>query len=218
MKGRGGNNNSGFTLVELLLAISIFSIVISLVYGTYRVTFITINHTEYHAQVSAKACVILKQMTEDLESFYAGTNSYFVGEEKHSNGHRADSLSWTSTAHLVFKRKEKPARLTRLKYYTEVENDSGLLSLYRLDTPVKPCENDCESEQKGLLVAQGLQEFRITYVDTEGTEHDEYHYEQVADSEGEESIPLLVRLVVRFAESSESEQTIIYRTAVALKL
>ncbi|MBU1985892.1 MAG: prepilin-type N-terminal cleavage/methylation domain-containing protein, partial [Proteobacteria bacterium] len=40
------HRNSGFTLLEILMAISIFAIVVSLAYGSYRATFLIIDTTE----------------------------------------------------------------------------------------------------------------------------------------------------------------------------
>ena len=77
----GGEKNRGFTLVELLLAIFIFSIVVSTVYGSYRVTFSLVNRTERKLEIAGRAHVVLERITEDISSLVQTGVAGFTGEQ-----------------------------------------------------------------------------------------------------------------------------------------
>lgn len=211
----------GFTLIELLTSIFIFSVVVTSVYGSYRATFHTVNGTEKQVVLTSEARVVLERLTADLESMYAGEGGFLEGTKGDIGGNRGDSLSCTSSAHLLFNRNERQAGLTILRYTTE-EDESGRINLYRADAPVLPGENESE-EEKGLLLARGLLSFQITYVTAEGDERDDWESEPPESQEGGEGqsaaieLPALIRVQIRMGEKdSTEEQGVVFKTAVAI--
>jgi len=223
----GQRPRAGFTLLEVLISISIFAVVISSVYAAYRATFTTVNATERQASYAAAARVILERISEDLESLSIEEDSYLRGKRGDIDGRRADSLTCIAFAHQVFQRSARPGGRTVLQYSLQ-QTESGLMDLYRSDVPVAPPGGGTAGgtitgeADAGELLGRGLQEFRITYVTADGQERDEW------DSSGDEyvaqtggtgatlALPALIRLQVRFADSAESEDSTIFRTAVAL--
>ena len=215
---------SGFTLLELLVSIFIFAIVVTSVYGAYRATFHIVGGTEKQVALADRARVILERISADLESFHTGETAYLQGTRAEISGHRADSLSFVSSAHLVFNRTEQHAGLTGIKYITE-EDDSGFINLYRADVPVLPGETGETGDgdqDTGLLLGQGLQEFRITYIDASGDENEEWDSGPLTDrtqgpgNEEEISLPLMIRVEVRFSDAPDSEESTLFRTAVSI--
>jgi prepilin-type N-terminal cleavage/methylation domain-containing protein len=214
-------DDSGFTLIELLTSIFIFALVISSVYGAYRATFFTVNGTEKQVVLASRARVILERITDDLESLYGGEDGSLQGEKGDIGGHRADSLECISAAHVRFTRSEHRAGLTLLKYTLE-EQDSGLLNLYRLDAPLLPGSASPEDEDIGVLLGRGLQEFKVTYVSADGNESDEWQSQAEGsgtETEDEKTIllPALVRIEIRFADTADSEASVLFRTSVAIR-
>lgn len=213
--------NEGFTLLEVLISISIFAIVVSSVYGAYRATFQTVGTTEQQVTLAAAARVILERVSEDLGSLSTAGDGALLGQRGDIAGKRADGFSCISSAHLVFHRSAKSVGRAVLKYSVE-ENESGLMDLYRLDIPLVPGERDESLDAKGELLGQGLQEFRVTYVTADGNELEEWDSapDMTSDSADNEKVkmilPVLVRLQIRFADSPESEVSTVFRTSVAL--
>jgi prepilin-type N-terminal cleavage/methylation domain-containing protein len=213
-------DESGFTLIELLTSIFIFALVISSVYGAYRATFFTVNGTEKQVVLASEARVILERITDDLESLYSGEEGTLQGEKGDIGSHRADSFECISAAHVRFNRSDRRAGLTLLRYTIE-EQDSGLVNLYRSDEPLLPGETSQEEDDKGVLLGRGLQEFKLTYVSADGTESDEWQSqpEDGGVDAGDEInilLPVLVRVEIRFADSAESEASVLFRTSVAI--
>jgi len=210
------SRQGGFTLLELLLAIFIFAIVTSSVYGAYRSTFLVINTTESQAEYSSMARVALDRITGDLESAYFGNGSLFEAERKEVDTGRADQLTFTSSFHLVFGKNELPAGSAMVRYSTEIDEESGLLKLYRLDMALRPGESaEGIEEKKGFLLCDRLAEVQFSYFDTEGNEVEDW---KSHEGEGEEQgeFPVMTRVTLRFAESADSEERIVFSTAVAM--
>lgn len=85
---------SGFTLLEILVAMFILAIVISTIFGTFSETLKNINHAESQADIYQMARVALKIMNEDLEgSLISGTRN-FSGQDEEIDGRDADFLSF----------------------------------------------------------------------------------------------------------------------------
>ncbi len=211
----------GFTLVELLFAIFIFSIVISLVYGSYRATFHIVNGSEAQLDMSHRARVVMHRISEDLHSIVAGPGGVLRGETNEYSGVRGDTLSFVSSAHLVLKKSDTRSGHTLIHYSVEVDEDSNLLNLYRSDTLLLPGIDSLGDEPQKHLLCRGLQELRFTYVNEEGSENDEWSSNEgdVENENGEQEVPFLPNLMyveLRFAESNESENTTVFKTGIAL--
>lgn len=210
------SRGAGFTLLEVLISISIFALVVSSVYGAYRATFQTVSSAERQAVSAAAARVILERFSEDLETIATDKDSYLLGQQGDIGDNRADGLSCISFAHLAFNRKERSSGRTVLTY-SVVETEDGAIDLYRSDTPAIPGADGAETD-KGLLLGRGLREFRITYVDANGNESEAWDSGSEAQEGGEAKItlPALVRLRIRLADSDEEGSGVVFRTAVPL--
>ena len=66
IKSKNTTNPKGFTLLEVLIAMSIFAVVLSMLYTVYTGTFRNIEETESQADLYQMARIVLERMTEDL--------------------------------------------------------------------------------------------------------------------------------------------------------
>jgi general secretion pathway protein J len=78
----------GFTLIEVLISLSIMAVITSLLYGTFRTTVKTTAAIDEEAETYRNARVIFHQLTQDLSMIYqkpqpqgGGLPSTFFGEE-----------------------------------------------------------------------------------------------------------------------------------------
>jgi general secretion pathway protein J len=211
----------GFTLVELLIAIFIFAIVVSSVYGSYRATFHVIHGSESRLKIANSARIVMERVAEDLGSLVTGTGGALLGENHEYSGKRGDSLSFVSAARLVLSKSDLHSGPALVRYQVEPDAETGLLNLYRSDTVLLPGTEPDPDDAKKHLLCQGLQEFRFTYFDRNGNETEEWQVEEVpapgADAVAEESpFPLLVAVEMKFADSVGSDGSTLFKTAVAL--
>ncbi len=211
--GKGCKSNQGFTLLELLLAITIFAVVVSLVYGAYNTTFRVINNSNVHAKYGAAARVAMERFSEDLETFHLGSSGFLKGESATVGEFGADSLSFTSTSHLVFDKNEMPAGYATITYSVEENEETGLLSLYRADIAFKPGAES--AEEKGFLLCDGLREVSYVYFDDEGGETESWDSNE-RKSSGETELPAMVKLQLGFAIEEAEDATLFFSTGVAI--
>jgi general secretion pathway protein J len=212
----GGKKNRGFTLVELLLAIFIFSIVVSTVYGSYRVTFGLVNRTEQKLAIAGRAHVVLERIAEDISSLVQTDVAGFTGEQHENSGMRGDSLSFVSAVHIGLTKKDNLGGYSLVQYSAEEDEETGLLNLYRSGSPLLPGTDGDEIEGQKYLLCDGLKEVRFSYFNDEGVESEEWWSQEDESVPENQNFPVMVVIVLQFAESPESEQTSIFTTSVAL--
>lgn len=210
----------GFTLVELLLAIFIFAIVVSSVYGSYRVTFNVIHGSESRLKMANGARVVLERLNEDLSSVIKGPEGSLHGKRTDFSGKRGDSLSFISESHLILHQTDSSGGPALVEYHIEKDDNTGLLNLYRSEQLLLPGVEINEEEAKKYLICRDLQELRLRYFDQDGNESDEWQSDN-GISPGEEaetdpSLPSLVAIELTFAEAGDSDTGTLFKTAVAL--
>ncbi len=223
MTGLGDNTQGrGFTLVELLIAIFIFAIVVSSVYGAYRSTFKIVHDSESLLATSRTARVAMERMTDDLISIVGDSGGELRGEKHDISGARGDSLAFVSSVHLVLSKTEALNGYSSIAYTVELDKDDGLLNLYRSDTVLLPGGNTGENDLRKEMLAKGLQEMRITYLDKDGKKTDEWHSDEgqrMLGAQGtqiEPLLPALIYLHLTFGKSVDSKGGTVFETAVAL--
>jgi general secretion pathway protein J len=209
--------SSGFTLLEVLLAIFIFAIVLSAVYGAYITALTVVDSTELQADINNRARTALERITADLGGVYLGSGGSLKGQRQEIEGNRADTLAFTSTAHLAFSKKVLPAGFAMIGYSVQQDADSKLLQLYRADLPFRPGYlEQAASQEKGYLLCDGLRAVRFTYFDQAGNEVDDWQIDEDAAQPGdkEKNRPVMIAVMLRFADAGKQDQ--IFKTAVAL--
>lgn len=218
---RPGGSCQGFTLIEILLAIFVFAVVVAIIQSTYTGTFRLVRKTESQIALYRKARIAMERIGEDLQSAYAvplagdvedetAVPGRFTGSSQNLNGEEADSMSFTSRAHLVFSEQESEAGKTTISYSVlESDDEEGLL-LLRADQPDLVVGGGAED---GQLLCDRLKSVRFTYFDIDGDEHEAW------DSTAEEygrTTPALVRIRLVFIDEANPEAGLPFQTSVAL--
>ncbi len=216
--GRGMylNDNSGFTLLEILIAIFIFAIVITAVFGANITTNRVIDSTDSQAEINMKARIAMERITDDLAGIYNGEGGILQGRKLEVAKKGGDLLRFVSTAHVAFTKDEPPVGLAVIKYSVFEDPKTKLLKLYRLDIPYRPGYLEQEySEQKGYLLADGLSAVRLRYFDQNGNEEDDWLSKRDSEQATEENdMPVMIVVTLRFG--MEKRNTLYFKTAVAL--
>jgi prepilin-type N-terminal cleavage/methylation domain-containing protein len=208
----------GYTLVELLLALFIFSLVVALVYATYRVTFSLIQGSEHQAALAEQSGLLLSQLTDDLESLILGDDAFFQGEEQTFNGGRMDRLVFLSSSHIALEKDEIPRGRTVVGYSAEVDQQSGLLALYRSETEVLPGVKTGEGLTQKNLFFRGLKELRFNYYDAAGNILTAWNSDAIERDNDLESpaFPVMVGVELVFPDLSATSKVQVVGAKVAL--
>ncbi len=161
--------NSGFTLLELLIAIFIFSVLATTIFISYRTLFIGMADFESGMGQYEMAQSCLTRMTNDMRSIHVNLAPLYarpqfdsapddyriVGQTAYAGNREFGTLRFTSRAHVSF---EKPGRdgIAEIRYYVS-SREQGKFVIKRSDhlfpfPPVEERETDpvlCE-EVKSL--------------------------------------------------------------------
>ncbi len=222
MNKKEEKNQSGFTLLEILLAVFILSIVVSTIYAAYSGTFSIVESTTKEAEVYAMARIAMERIVEDMESIYVpvsatekenGEGYYgFIATEGQVGYKTFDNLEFTSTAHLSFSEESKGDTITKIQYYVKEGDSNEVFDLCRSDQPDP--DTGLESETiSGPVLCEGLSDVEFTYYDAKGTSHDRW------DSGSEEfgsKVPAMVTVSLSFLNLSDPEKPYMFTTGVAI--
>lgn len=209
------HSSRGFTLLEILMAISIFAIVISLAYGSYRATFLVIDSTEAQAETYTKAAIAMDRIRHDLGSLYLGTSGFLQGEPQNIGSKEAATMRFTSTAHLVLNRKEQAAGYATITYTVEEDPETGSLRLFRLDKVFRPEETEEPETSKGLLLCDNLQEVRFVYHSNEQGQQDYWDSKEIEKSDTKaKKTPDRIEISLLFMSPVTDDKPVRFTTAV----
>ncbi|MEE9612753.1 MAG: type II secretion system protein [Desulfatiglandales bacterium] len=216
----------GFTLLEILIAMSIIVLILSTLYTAYTGTFRIIRETESGTEIYEMARIVLERMVEDLESVYIShwrkvseneedtqESIPFVGEDAEIDGRSADTLRFYSKAHIVFNEQDKDAGTAHIVYEIKESLDGDSFFLYRSDTA--ELEEGSKEGTGGLILCDGLHSVNFTYYDDNGEAYDRW------DSTSElfkEKLPARVSILLEFVNSSDPEAPFKFMTGVVLPL
>lgn len=205
--------SKGFTLAELLIAMLIFSLVVSMTYAAFTSTFQVIKGAGSASKYAERARITLDRIAEDLESLYFGENGIFEGKETFHAELRGDSLSFTSRAHLLFHKDATPAGYATISYTVEESADEKGLKLFRRDVAFLPGSQS--EEEHGFLLSDNLQEVAFTYIDENGGEQENWDSELKKEGEAVE-IPRAVKIKISFPQENNEDGMVLISTLVAL--
>jgi general secretion pathway protein J len=225
---RFSSGHSGFTLLEILIAMVIFVTLLTTIYASYTGTFRVIGGTESQAEVYQMARITMERMLEDLESVYvqegnrqAGSEGegesffQFLGEEREIMGQRADILRFLSNAHIDFSGKDPGYGATQIGYYVKEGDDGEGLVLYRADIPLLKETYPLDEMSGGLVLCEGLVSVAFTYYGEEGQTSSSW---DSMNESAENKIPKAVSITLEFENALNPELPIIFMTSVALPM
>ena len=215
------SNNKGFTLLEILLAFFIFSILFITIYTSYSGSFKTINMTESRMELYRKAAIAMTRISEDLQASYISIlplNSFgepagytrFLGEDNDINGSDAGSMSFFSRIDPLFSDEMGMATGQLISYDVIQGGEEDELVLLRSENPEFIDETE---ERGGVTLCDGLQAITFTYFDDDGESYESW------DSDSEElegTLPSMVSVSLEFLNYENPEAPLMFMTSIAL--
>jgi len=219
-------NPSGFTLLEILVAMAILSIVLSLIYASFTKTLTEIKEVEMEADVYQMARISLERIQEDLECALIlkkeedtevkeeshGTVE-FEGVDEQIDQRDADSLMFFSTNHISLDQENEYAGLARIAFSVIKNEEEEGFTLYRSDNP--EFENASEEKTNGQILCDRLFSVNFTYYTAEGDEYNQWN-----SSEGalKGKLPARVLIQLSFINEEYPDEPLKFETAVALPM
>ena len=183
---------SGFTLLELLIAIMVFSVIVTTIYGSLRAVLSKNDAIMHGSDIHEMARTCLNRIILDLNALYVELppfykqpgfndppNPYRFVAEKTSVGTKYYSkLRFTSTAHLPMAGNSNYGIGEIIYYIMKNEDPDANPVLKRADRSYPFFQNDDFKErEEDPTLCEDVDELTFTYYDEDGQEHDEWNSE-----------------------------------------
>ncbi len=186
MKNPAGQN-SGFTLLELLIAIFLFSILTTTIFVSYRTLFVDTDDFESGITHYEMAQACLARITNDLRSIHVNLPPLYVkpgfdsppgdyrvvGETDFPGESTFSRLRFTSTAHLA-PGKSNQGGIAEIRYYVH-RGDADQFILRRSDN-LYPYPSFEESNNDPVL-CENIKAFQFKFYDDSAVEHETWNSE-----------------------------------------
>jgi len=212
----------GFTVAEILIAIFIFTVIVTTVFGSYRATSEQVDIVSKNRKLVEMGRISLDRITRDLKALHVSQPPEYsqpefnsdpdpyrlMGTNETISSRNFASLQFTSFAHLPV----RPSRLfgiAQIVYYV-MPDESDQFHLYRADQlyPYEPFEADPEDP----ILCGPIRSFAITYYDNAGNTYDTWDSESDAN---EFSTPVAVGIRLEIGNEEEFQ---IFSTRVKLNV
>ena len=214
--------NHGMTLLEIMLALMVLSMVMTMVSISLSGTFDMMESVRTQGDIYYQAQVAMQRIREDVTSAIYDPKVQFIGENIDQNGARADRLSFLSLGHIVFDKEHDSEGPGIISYAALPHREGdGRLVLYRSDILLKPGLTDetisIESETApGYIIADHLRSVTFTYL-TGGEEESDNWSSEPAESDSDPiELPAAVKCTLEFWLSKQEETTVSFTTNILI--
>ncbi|MGB7949855.1 MAG: type II secretion system protein GspJ [Candidatus Binatia bacterium] len=193
-------SQKGFTLVEVILALTIFALMGTVLYGAFSLSHSAVERSQRSFERSQK----LRSVDETLGSYIRSAYPYRSSPQGSAivfSGQQAE-LTFVSSFSLAMGGRG----MAIVRLFWEGDDDrAGKLRLEE-ETPVRIAGEDFNKEQQGIrnsmVVLEGLKELRMTYLDPES---DQEKWEESWDAQERNRLPRAVRVHYRTGEGREAQ-------------
>jgi len=197
---------NGFTLLEVLLATTVLGVVMAMLTLSLSATLRVVDATEKQEEVYSLAQIAMRRITEDLTAAVAAPEGIFIGRKNGLRDRRADTLEFTSQAHLVLNPEKQKPGVATIRYQLQADpDDERRLKLLRSDTPVLPGVDPAkgltkdEETDPAFLLADTLRAVQLSYFNREGQEFDSWRKEPSSgEEEASGELPAAVHCTLEF--------------------
>lgn len=156
----------GFTLLEILVAVSMTLIIMVGLYGAYTSNVETIQLASQEGEAFQTARIILDLIHKDLESAFPVNGRGLSGVDMEINGNPADRLSIATLRGSISDQRAYHSDLKIVDYYGEEDPDGNGFILYRSEYEVA-----CGEEPMGKVtheLVRGVRALDVVYEDQAG--------------------------------------------------
>ena len=206
---------SGFTLVEIMIAILILGLVLSTVYAAYSGIMKNVRDIENQNNLYKMARTAMDRMIKDLSSLQLSSGSFdFRAEKKTISNREFYSLSFWSASHLAFGENEGEGRPAAISYYVQEDEGQGSFSLWRSDLPgAKPSKEKNISGE--FVVCQNVDSLSLKFYDSAGSELESWDSSSFS-AQQKGRAPVAVKIELALVNLNDKEKPYKFMTKVFL--
>ena len=217
---QSGNSERGFTLIEIIVALAIFSIIMTTIFGSFHSVFNTAEPLEEDLNLYEMAENCLNRMVLDLQAIHVSLppeyrppdmndppDPYRIsGEAVPVENTSFGRLRFAGLAHVPLG-KTRQDGIAEIIYYVQLSHDNHLI--LRRSDQLYPYEPFSEKGADPIL-CEYIQALSFTYYDHEGNNYDRWD----SDSDGfKHATPRAIGIAL---EVGSGQRRIVLETMVAM--
>lgn len=208
-----GKNSRGFTLIEVMIAIFIFSLIATMVFGGYHTVLSNAEYVRREMKTAEAGARAVGRITDDLSGLFVLLRPEFrapedreeegedpwrmVGEVSALGMDSYSSLRFTSTSHLAFEGKTDRG-IAEIRYYVD-RDDMDRRVLRRADRLF--FHESFEPSSRDPILCMDVSAFRLGYFDASGERYETWHSD---DSATGMSTPAAVEILLTIGEEASA--------------
>lgn len=214
--------SKGFTLFEILVAITLFAMIVGLIFGAFREITSSNEAIAENSVLYEMAQGCLSRITDDLQSIYVSMPPGYkkpdiddppdlyrvVGDMNYAGSRNFSRLRFTSLAHLPFNESMEKG-VAEIVYYVHEASDHEYV-LRRSDN-LFPYD-DFEEKDTDPILCEKVWNFNIAYYDEENTD------ESTWDSDSRDNDYATPKAIEISIEIGEEEAPVAFKTHVRLPM
>ncbi|TFH40729.1 MAG: prepilin-type N-terminal cleavage/methylation domain-containing protein, partial [Chrysiogenales bacterium] len=157
-RGRPGGYNDGFTLIEIMVAMAIASIILIMVYASYRSILDSIRRSSGHAEFYENVNLAILKIDKDISNAYfsrTNKNIAFICDDYSGNGR----LSFASVNHNKYmisgpvKAQSNTSDIVGVGYFLRIDsNTKGLHQLVKRERTAYWEEDTWEEGEENVIL------------------------------------------------------------------
>ncbi len=210
----------GFTLLEILLAMVVLALVVSMIAVALSGSMQVIDATEEQGDIYYRARIAMQRISDDLGSAVLADDVDFIGTGQEEGETRRELLRFASMAHVVFVPEKQLPGMGLIRYRIVPDRDrDGMLVLLRSDRLYRPGGKSGQEvpATDWFLLCDRLRSVRFTYIDRKGQEHAQWDTRKVAgEPDRERRLPAAVTCRLEFWLDRKEETSLSFSTTVLL--
>ncbi|MFQ5432390.1 MAG: type II secretion system protein GspJ [Nitrospinota bacterium] len=192
----GATCENGFTLVEILVAVGIVSVIFTFIFGVLTSTLAASKEAAEKMEIMHTGRFFINRITGDLTAASLMLNSgngAFIGKDLRHSGKSMDELHFTAFAHTHLTRRPQIDQ-SEIGYYFEYKEDGATL-LKRREADV--IDSIVDSGGESFPITGKVNELKIRYLAREG-------WTDSWDSTLNKSLPKAVSVEITLKDSGRS--------------
>ena len=161
----------GFTLLEVLIAVAILGVIMTLIWSSSSQSFRAKERTELRDSVFQNGRVVLRKISDDLAvaflskkvagegagseqaAFTSGAKTFFIGDDQGAQ----DLLKFTSLSHMRLYKQAKECDQVKISYEVVPSDEPGVYNLIRRADPWLDNTTDVKGSHSFLSRNKGIQ-------------------------------------------------------------
>ena len=209
----------GFTLLEILLALTIVSLLISILYATFHQSMAATAYVEKKTQFVQKGRLILERMTGELNSAFIPhqpvASSPFrygmVGESSKTEDDFRDRLDFTFFAELQVEGSTGGSEILEAGYFLGREPGRKGFTLYRRQD--RAIDGDLQKGGRSEAICNGVRSLKFIFFDSGGNPLQEWNS---ITGDFRNALPSRIEIRLKLEDPDGRVQS--FRTQVSLPL